>query len=231
MKSKVLLKSLIVHEVGVILLRCMVGESEYKELATKLQLHNIKQPLLKFATAAEASESMIDDLLLSELEESIRHVIDISWGERLDYIYVPYGLDTAEKNLPPTSRIFIGLSFIISELLINVFRHQFGQIGSLQDKLPVRFTILMPKRDGHYDLEIRTSPSFKPKTTLGKASPTGLASLEFVANALNVEIPMMVVSAGGKEVRLPFPKFDSSSGELVNEINNIPKDSLVVEKS
>lgn len=225
--NSVYLADLVRREVAVLLLRSAVEESEFQILAERLGLAHVKTHLVKFAMNALNKATPFPSDSLKELEESVRDIIKMSW-DGFDRVRIPTDLN-AEGNRTPVSRISVGLGFILSELLTNVFRHQFSQIDDLQAKLPVHLAFSLRQGDNGYDLDIRTKPSFKPATKLAKPNPTGLASLEFIASALQVCIPSESLQAGSNRVYLPFPTFNNSTGELVSSVQNISPDALLLE--
>lgn len=219
------LSSLIRREVAVLLLRSAVEESEFQHLAESLKLAGVKEHLVGFAINALEEATPYPSRALEKLEHSIQQIIKISW-HGFDNIGIPTDLN-AEGNRTPVSRISVGLGFIISELLTNVFRHQLSQISKLDQKLPLSLVFSLRQQDKGYDLEIRTKPAFKPSIRLSKPNPTGLASLAFIARALQVHIPSRKLQAGSNSVHYPFPTFHEVTGEMVSSIEGISRYALI----
>jgi hypothetical protein len=226
-RDSVELADLIRREVAILLLRSAVEESEFSVLAESLDLATVKKPLIQFAKDAARSRTPYPSGELREMEQSMRSVIELSWNG-FDGVVIPAKLDP-DENRTTVSRISAGLGFIMSELLTNVFRHQFSQMSDLNEKLPLALSFSF-RHDGQagYELEVRSKPAFKPSVKLSKSNPTGLASLVFIANALQVKIADEELQIGGRSGgRYPYPYYDDETGEQVSLITGISADALL----
>ena len=151
-KSKISLADLIRCEVFTILLRCAVEESEFKLLSDWLHLARKKQVLIDFALAMQLPSTSITqenslksprDFLRINFQELEAKIKDILQMELIgfDAITIPVDLKGYGKNVK--SLISIGLSFIISELVTNVFRYQFLPVININHLLPLIFKFIL----------------------------------------------------------------------------------------
>ncbi len=220
--GEISLRHLLRREVATVLLRCAVETAEFTKLAKLLHLDEYRSHLLTFAASAATWDAADEAAALAQLEADLSAALRITWSG-FEGVGLPTDLD-AYGNLTPVSRISVGLSFLISELLTNVFRHQWSEWGQPFDA-PPQIAFALSADESAFRLSVTCWPAKDMVTSFRKA--VGLESLEFVVRALGTTITRRQLTVGGKVRTLAFP-IVQEDGSVRSVIGRIAKSALIL---
>jgi coproporphyrinogen III oxidase-like Fe-S oxidoreductase len=194
---------------------------------------------LDFLRSYERAMSI--DMVLDFIRNSAP-MMAVDVAPRLEQIALPARLKGRASH--PEGTLYVGLSLLLSEIVTNIFRHNFGDVGIARDTLRryretgqgYRLSFDVDQHlDGErgqdamaWDIVVRCTPGTKLREPLLAESKrgAGLATLLPVAHACGADFAT-IVEVGAEE--LPWCKVEQGKGGLADNewrIKNIPWEGL-----